>query len=738
MAKKRIEIDIKRFFSGKSLSVVYISLFGVILISTIMFGSVYHSGSMREGDISLRSIYAQHDFSYPWGINEEKTGLARDEALRNVPLIFHIDDSREEEMIERINIFFEQLKVLETIEVVDDRKAAVEDIRTNGRIDLSDSTIIYLAESDNKERIRKGVIEIIQNVYPLGIIDDSDQGLELDRVKFVKTINAKVAHTERVRNIEDIITVKKAQDIAAEYASGIFGSDWRLRQHVSDLLEKVIVSNVNYDSVETKELRKRALENVQPVYFMREVKKNELIVERGKRISQENIAQLMQLGVVAGSTHRGIYLLGTLLFMLISILICIGYFSLSEKKLIYRPKNVFIILINILIIIIIGQVIIQSPFSGYLIPISGFAMLITLLIGANVAFLMTVLLSIFLGLTAAGKVSIVAVMLVGGLTAIYVVRDARRRSRIIIAGFAAGVCQALMTLSMGMINNHDANIILQDSLWGLASGGLAICVVMVLLPVFEYGFKMTTNITLLELSDLNHPLLKELTLKAPGTYQHSIMVGNLAESACEAIGANSLLARVGAYYHDIGKIEKAEYFSENEMGDRSKHEKLTPSMSGLIIVNHVKDGAELARKYKLNSMIIDFIRQHHGTGLIYYFYQRALEKAHGENDLNEEEFRYPGPKPQTKECAIVLLADSVEASSRALSDPTPARIRGLVRKIINNKFIDNQLDECELTLTDLNKIADSFVRVLTAVFHTRLEYPDRKNNQGKTNGKNKR
>ncbi|MBN1353060.1 MAG: HDIG domain-containing protein, partial [Candidatus Omnitrophica bacterium] len=225
---------------------------------------------------------------------------------------------------------------------------------------------------------------------------------------------------------------------------------------------------------------------------------------------------------------------------------------------------------------------------------------------------------------------------------------------------------------------------------------------------------------------LSNPLLKELTIKAPGTYHHSIQVGNLAEEACDAIGANSLLARVGSYYHDIGKKEKAGYFVENEGTSASKHDKLTPSMSALIITNHTKDGIEIAKKYKLNRAITDFINQHHGTSLIYYFYQRALEKVKSDSELKEEEFRYPGPKPQTKETAIVLLADSVEASSRMLSDPTPARIKSLVQKIINNKFIDGQLDECDLTLKDLHNISESFVRVLTGVFHSRLEYPEAK------------
>src|SRR3989338_8212510 len=253
---------------------------------------------------------------------------------------------------------------------------------------------------------------------------------------------------------------------------------------------------------------------------------------------------------------------------------------------------------------------------------------------------------------------------------------------------------------------------------------------MGLLPILEHIFKVSTNITLLELSDMSHPLLKELALKAPGTYLHSHLVGNLAEAACEAIGANALLARIGSYYHDIGKIIKAEYFSENETTFKSKHEKLRPSMSSLVIGNHVKEGLDLARKYHLNTQIIDIIQQHHGTSLMYFFYKRALEDMNGDGPLKEQDYRYEGPKPQTKEAAIVLLADSVEASSRTLTEPTPGKIRNMVQRVINNKFIDNQLDECDLTLRDLFKISEAFVRILIATFHVRTEYPKQKEMAG--------
>jgi hypothetical protein len=223
---------------------------------------------------------------------------------------------------------------------------------------------------------------------------------------------------------------------------------------------------------------------------------------------------------------------------------------------------------------------------------------------------------------------------------------------------------------------------------------------------------------------MDNPILKDLILQAPGTYHHSIMTGSLVEAAAKSIAANPLLARVSAYYHDIGKLKKPLYFIENVGGIQNKHDHLTPSMSSLILISHVKDGVELAHETRLGQRIAHIIRQHHGTSLISYFYQKAKEKENPEMDSpNEEDFRYPGPKPQTKEAGIVMLADAVEAASRTLSEPTPARIKGLVERIINSIFLDGQLEECELTLKDLHKIEESFTRILTAIFHQRIDYP---------------
>jgi putative nucleotidyltransferase with HDIG domain len=265
--------------------------------------------------------------------------------------------------------------------------------------------------------------------------------------------------------------------------------------------------------------------------------------------------------------------------------------------------------------------------------------------------------------------------------------------------------------------------ILPQCAFGLANGFLSPILTIGLLPFFEIAFGLTTDITLLELSDLNRPLLKRMALEAPGTYHHSIMMGTLVEAAAKEIGANSLLARVGAYYHDIGKMLKPEYFVENLMGSKNKHEKLAPSMSALILEAHVKEGRELAKKAKLPKVVSDFIEQHHGTSLMAYFYRKAIDQGADPAEI-ESDFRYPGPKPAFKESAIVMLADSIEAAARTLEDPHPARIRSLVTKITSDKFQSGELDDSNLTFKEMHIIEESFIQVLNAVFHHRIEYPE--------------
>src|SRR5208283_649869 len=286
---------------------------------------------------------------------------------------------------------------------------------------------------------------------------------------------------------------------------------------------------------------------------------------------------------------------------------------------------------------------------------------------------------------------------------------------------------AVNVLTAGVLLLFEGNLLAPMAphafIFAAMSGIMVAAIVSLLLPVIEYVFAVTTDISLIELMDLDQPLMRNLMIAAPGTYHHSIIVGNLAEAAAEAVGANPLLARVTACYHDIGKIRMPEYFVENQTNSVNKHEKLMTHMSSMILISHVKEGVELARQYKMPKQIADIIQQHHGTSLITFFYQKALEQTKDELPL-QEDYRYPGPKPQTRVAAIVMMADSVEAASRSLAEPTPARISALVDKIINHIFLDGQIDECELTLKDISEIKKRFTFILTSIFHRRIEYPE--------------
>jgi putative nucleotidyltransferase with HDIG domain len=339
---------------------------------------------------------------------------------------------------------------------------------------------------------------------------------------------------------------------------------------------------------------------------------------------------------------------------------------------------------------------------------------------------------------------LLVISLISGFTAVYLTLQVRNRGKLIRAGLGVGVAIWLSSLCFGLITinlfpptDNDWGMIGLQSALALGSGIVTAMLVGGALPLLEHLFQITTDVSWLELSDLNHPLLRRMTIEAPGTYHHSLVVANLAEAAAEKIGANATMCRVCAYFHDVGKLVKPEYFTENMSFERNPHDDLAPSMSALIIIAHVKEGVDLALNNKLNQQIIDIIQQHHGTSLVYYFYQRARQqqedaRAGGkimnirEEDIpevEEESFRYPGPKPQTKESAIVSLADIVESASRSLEKPTPQKIEQLVNELIEERIADGQLDECDLTLGELRVIAARFRFTLMTMLHTRIAYP---------------
>jgi len=358
----------------------------------------------------------------------------------------------------------------------------------------------------------------------------------------------------------------------------------------------------------------------------------------------------------------------------------------------------------------------------YGIPIAAGAMLVALLFDFHTAITFSFTISLLTGFWLNNSLYPIYTF-VGSLTAAFSVIRCKRRSALLRGSFYVVVSNVIIVLILLIAQNELFTAKVVSALSFAVFSGIAVSsIVSVLLPFLEYVFKITTDISLLELLDLNQPLMKMLMISAPGTYHHSVIVGNLVESAAEAVGVNPLLARVSSYYHDIGKIKMPDYFVENQGGAPSKHDKLTPHMSSMIITNHVKEGIELAKQYKLPQSVIDIIGQHHGASLMTYFYQKAKEHE-GEATPMEDDYKYPGPKPQTRVAALVMMADAVEASSRVLNDPTPARIAALVDKIINHVFLEGQLDECELTLRDISEIKQRFSYILTGIFHKRIDYP---------------
>ncbi|MBX7157842.1 MAG: HDIG domain-containing protein [Verrucomicrobiae bacterium] len=379
----------------------------------------------------------------------------------------------------------------------------------------------------------------------------------------------------------------------------------------------------------------------------------------------------------------------------------------------------------------------RFPFI-YMIPSAFAPMLISTLLGVRLGVVTVLFTSLFEAILLSKNFTfLLVVSLLTGLIAVLLTRNIRKRGHLIRAGLYVGLTGFICSLCFGLLLGQKYPILLNQAMWAAATGVMTGVLVNMLLPILEALFSITTNLSWLEMADLNHPLLRRLTLEAPGTYHHSLLVANLAEAAAQAVGANALQCRVSSYFHDVGKVVKPEYFTENQPFDHNPHDDLSPTMSTLIVMAHVKEGIDLAFKYKLPEPIIEAIREHHGTTLVSYFHARALRQHQDalvgvqimnlrEEDLPdvaEETFRYPGPKPQSRETAILMIADSVEASSRALYRPTPKQIEELVHSIIQEKAQDGQFDECHLSFKDLETIEQTLTFTLKTMLHSRIAYP---------------
>ena len=568
---------------------------------------------------------------------------------------------------------------------------------------------LSLSEIDRR-LIRDWKIEIPKDVLE-GIVALSFT--EFDQ--FAQTTVDLVLATMNERISED--GLRDARD-AFEASVDLSGLQGELAQAATIIGRQLIQPNLVLDTEKVNLARQQAMDAVEPVHIMQ----GEIIVRKGDVVRQEHIALLTDVGLIKTGRDYGVLVGMGLAVVTMSALM--GVFLYQERRDLLKNCVQLALIGSVLVAVLaIGKLfsLITWPGAAFLNPSALLGMLLTLLLDARAASIATIVLAILLGLVFEMNWVVSALALVGGLVAVLSVSKVSQRGDVMRAGFIVGGANVFLMIALGLVG-QDTQLILNSYL-GLLSGVLASIVTMGVLPYLESLFKITSPIRLLELSNPNHPLLRRLMLEAPGTYHHSILVGNLAEAAAEAVGADGLLARVGSHYHDIGKLRRPYFFVENQVGMDNPHDKMAPSLSTLIITSHVKDGLELANEFKLPPVVTQFIAQHHGTDLVRYFYHRACE-ASDDDSVEERDFRYLGPKPQGKEVAIVSLADATEAAVRSISKPNPGKIEGLVRKIIKDRLNSGELDESELTFQDMDKIANSFTKVILGMFHSRVEYPE--------------
>jgi len=500
--------------------------------------------------------------------------------------------------------------------------------------------------------------------------------------------------------------------------------------------------NLVYDAAETAAHRAQAAELVDLV--IEPVTSGTILIRSGSAVNEQTLKWLAahekRLSELETPAERIQRLAGSGLLLLLGLGLTIAIAGVAKPALLKSRRQALLLVTLTILPLIVGKGllyatvnlhILPSAILDFIMPLSIAPLLASILLGSAPGLVAGFWVSFALATLLGGSFDVFILGLLASAAAIYSTRDVKRRTALFRAGFWIGAVKILFALVMAVLKNTAWQVLLPQLGAALLCGLLSALLAMLLIPVFEHLFKITTDISLLELSDLSHPLLQSLAINAPGTYHHSLMMASLAQNAAEAIGANGLMLRVCAYFHDIGKLAKPGFFSENIQFTENPHDELTPSMSTLVIVSHIKEGVLLAKKYKLPQVIIDGIEQHQGTSLVSVFYHRAKtrqkETGTGQPAINDEDFRYEGPRPQTREMAILMLADSCEAASRSLDKPTPVRITNLIDDLFESRLRDGQLDECNLTLAELNKIKQAFVFSLTNMLHGRVVYPKDEN-----------
>lgn len=500
------------------------------------------------------------------------------------------------------------------------------------------------------------------------------------------------------------------------------GYDQPLVSLATDVISATIQPNMLIDAEITEANRQKARDAVE----METCVKGEVIVRRGEIVTLAQYTMLSSLGLLKEDSLDWPLLAGIALITLLLMGCAALYLNRYGRKLDSRS----IMLLCLIAVLVTGLCLAFSRLNAYMMPMSLGLMLVALLYDERVAlyfnialgFLASLLMNAGGGLFTVTMFSVILMSMVAAPIVLAVFNRSMQRTSLLLAGVLVGVSNFVCTMAVGLINSAELGGVLTNALWAMSNGIISAILCIGLQPLLESIFNLATNSKLIELSNPNQPLLRRLLLEAPGTYHHSIIVANLAEAAASAVGGNALLARVGAYYHDVGKLKRPVYFKENQLGD-NPHDRTDPRVSAAILTAHPRDGAAMAQKARIPEPVLEIIRQHHGDGVVLWFYDKAV-KLYGAENVDINAFRYEGPRPRSKEAACVMLADTIEAAARSVPDPSPEKIDELIHKLVRSKLNDGQLDESDLTFGDLEKICSAFSTVLTGVFHERIEYPD--------------
>lgn len=703
----------------------------------------------QTGDRAMSDIRSPMSFEMP---DEITTLMKKREAIENIAPVFTYDSEAFENAINKLYRGFREMrkrlgsvqwphdenerlsKIKEFLEYRPEFEKLVEQER------LSENLFEWLVQQRFSPRVENALIRAME------IMSEERWTQQFDIVSAQKGHKVALkrpdgAHeilydSSLVKNLEDSETFLKKHAIVFNDFSP------SEREKLMKLVNYFAVDNFRLNEGETRFRQRQAADSVTPSTIS--IKKGQNIVREGSEIQPSQMVVLNEIDRLKNYQRRDLVSLVMATLFLSMILIFFSFvrrftatrIRVTTKDLLSMGSvlTVVVLIAKLFLFVAIAfdeklRGIVPTGSYLYLVPVAAGPMLIGLLISyGEVVWIFTLVLAFVTSLLVDESFTFMVFAVVGGIAAARGVFKCRTRNDIYKAGIRVGLVNVVLIAALTIISAREFEGLSQILLWNVSfaflGGILSALVTMMLVPFLETVFNYTTDVKLLELSNLNHPLLRDMIVRAPGTYHHSLVVGSMVEAAAEEIQANPLLAKVSSYYHDIGKVEHANYFIENQKVGHNPHDHLSPNMSKTILVAHVKDGVELGEKFKLGKPIIDVIRQHHGTTLISFFYHKAKEAEDSDIDsVNEEEFRYPGPKPQTKEAALSMLADSIEAAGRSLDEPTPVRLQAIVKNIIHAKFMDGQLEECNLTLKDLSVIEEAFVRILLGIYHQRIGYP---------------